>query len=129
MNADTPARGTSASLLRAIIDNLSEGVLILGGDGKVITANPAAETILGQSLQQIIGTGPADRQWGPVHEDGRPWPEDAHPSLDTLATGRPHRDVVKGVQRPDGSRVWLSISTTRVELPAPQAGYGVVASA
>jgi hypothetical protein len=27
--------------------------------------------------------------------------------------------VVKGVQRADGSRVWLSVSTTRVDLPAP----------
>ena len=128
MNASAPLQTGSADLLRAIIDNLAEGVLILCSEGKVITANPAAEAILGLPMEKIVGSGPADKRWGPVHEDGSPWPEDAHPSLDTLATGRPHRDVIKGVQRPDGSRVWISISTTRVDLPAPHAGLGVVAS-
>ena len=128
MNDRAPLAKGSAELLRAIIDNLAEGVLILNGQGKVITANPAAEAILGLPLEKIVGSGPADAQWGPVHEDGSAWPRNAHPSLDTLATGKPHRDVIKGVQRADGSRVWLSISTTRVDLPAPNAGHGVVAS-
>ena len=128
MNDRSPLAGSSAELLRAIIDNLAEGVLILDSQTKAITANPAAEAILGVPLASIIGRGPADPRWGPVREDGSPWPEDAHPSFDTLATGQPHRDVVKGLQRPDGSRVWLSISTTRVELPAPHRGHGVVAS-
>ena len=128
MNTSASLTKHGSELLRAIIDNLAEGVLILNREAKVITANPAAEAILGQSLASIVGTGPADEQWGSVREDGSPWPAGAHPSLDTLATGRPHRDIVKGVQRPDGGRVWLSISTTRVELPAPHLGHGVVAS-
>ena len=123
-----PLAASSADLLRAIIDNLAEGVVILNSAARVIAANPAAEAILGLPLAQIVGSSPADKRWGSVHEDGTPWTEEAHPTLDTLATGRPHRDEVKGVQRPDGSRVWLSISTTRVELPPPQAGLGVVAS-
>ncbi len=117
-----------SELLRAVIDNLAEGVLILDGTAKVIAANPAAAAILGLTPEQLIGTSPADPRWAAVHEDGSPWREDAHPSLDTLATGKSQRDVVKGVQRPDGSRIWLSISTTPVDLPAPHAGHGVVAS-
>jgi len=118
----------SSELLRAVVDNIAEGVLILSAEGKVITANPAAEAILGLPLAQIVGTGPADLRWSPQQEDGSTWPAQAHPSLDTLATGRPHRDVVKGVQRADGSRIWLSISTARVDLPPPYKGHGVVAS-
>ncbi|MEO8142995.1 MAG: EAL domain-containing protein [Betaproteobacteria bacterium] len=128
MNTSTSLTTHSSELLRAIIDNLAEGVVILNREAKVIAANPAAEAILGVPLASIVGTGPADAQWGSVREDGSPWPAGAHPSLDTLADGRPRRDVVKGVRRPDGSRAWLSISTTRVELPAPHPGYGVVAS-
>ena len=127
-SASDPLAKCSAELLRAVIDSIAEGVLILDAKGKVMTANPAAESILGLSHEQIVGTGPTDMRWAPVREDGSAWRDNEHPSLDTLATGRPHRDVVKGVQRPDGGRVWLSISTTRVELPAPHGGLGVVAS-
>ena len=56
------------------------------------------------------------------------WPVDRHPPLDTLATGQSHRDVVKGVLRPDGRRVWISVSTALVELPATYGGRGVVGS-
>jgi len=60
--------------------------------------------------------------------DPAAWPVERHPPLETLATGQPHRDVVKGVMRPDGSRVWISVSTALVDLPAPYAGHGVVGS-
>ncbi|MEK6246516.1 MAG: PAS domain S-box protein, partial [Pseudomonadota bacterium] len=104
MSDRAPQARSSAELMRAVIDNLAEGVLILDSERKVITANPAAAAILGLPLEQIVGNG---------------WP---------LALGDPQRDAVKDLLRPDGSRVWLSISTTRVELPAPHAGNGVVAS-
>jgi diguanylate cyclase (GGDEF)-like protein/PAS domain S-box-containing protein len=120
--------GDNAELLRAIIAHLAEGVLILDRRGGIIMANPAAEAIFGLPAAQLIGTGPADERLDPVREDGSAWPPDAHPSLDTLATGKPHRGVIKGVKRPDGSRAWLSINTTLVELPAPYGGHGVVAS-
>ena len=45
MNARTPLAKYSGELLRAVIDNLAEGVLIYDSDGKVITANPAAEAV------------------------------------------------------------------------------------
>jgi len=130
MHKDAPAPlvRNSSELLRAIIDHLAEGVLIQDASGKVITANPAAEAILGLPAARIAGTGPADERWGTVREDGSVWPPNAHPSLDTLATGKPHRDVIKGVVRPDGSRVWISINTTLVDLPAPYGGHGVVTS-
>ncbi|MBC7804404.1 MAG: EAL domain-containing protein [Candidatus Parcubacteria bacterium] len=128
MSATGSAARNSGELLRAIIDHLAEGVLILDASGKVITANPAAEAILGLPLSQIVGTSPADERWGSVYEDGTLWHPDAHPSLDTLRSGRPYRNVLKGVQNADGGRVWLSINTTRVDLPAPYGGHGVVAS-
>jgi PAS domain S-box-containing protein len=115
-------------LLRAVIDHLAEGVLILDASGKTITANPAAEAILGLPLAQIVGSGPADERWGRVREDGSAWPPEATPSLETLATGKPQRDVIMGLERPGGARVWLSINTSRVDLPEPYGGRGVVVS-
>jgi PAS domain S-box-containing protein len=106
MNSRTPLAKYSGELLHAVIDNLAEGVLIYDSEGKVITANPAAEAILGRSLRELVGTRPTDRGCVASPVDPLAWPVDRHPPLDTLATGQPHRDVVKGVLRPDGKRVW-----------------------
>jgi diguanylate cyclase (GGDEF)-like protein/PAS domain S-box-containing protein len=128
MNARTPLAKYSGDLLRAVIDNLAEGVLIYDSAGKVIAGNPAAEVILGRPLAELVGSRPTDRGCVASPVDPAAWPVDRHPPLDTLATGQPHRDVVKGVLRPDGSRVWISVSTSLVELPAPYEGRGVVGS-
>jgi diguanylate cyclase (GGDEF)-like protein/PAS domain S-box-containing protein len=128
MNARAPLAQHSGELLRAVIDNLAEGVLIYDSEGKVITANRAAEAILARSLAELIGSRPTDRGCVASPVDPVAWPVDRHPPLDTLATGQAHRDVVKGVLRPDGSRVWISVSTALVELPPPYGGRGVVGS-
>src|SRR5688572_17471454 len=129
MNASTPlARQNSGELLRAIIDNLAEGVLIYDSGCKVITANPAAEAILGRTLADLVGTRPSERECAASPVDPTTWPVERHPPIETLATGQPFRDVVKGVMRPDGTRVWLSVSTTLVDLPPPYGGQGVVGS-
>src|SRR5258706_3704307 len=104
MNNRAPLASSSAELLRAVIDNLAEGVLILDGEGKAITATRAAGAIGGLPLEQMVGNG---------------WP---------LAPGEPQRDAVKDLLRRDGSRVWLSVSTTRVELTEPHGGHGMLAS-
>src|SRR5258706_7311885 len=101
MNNRAPLASSSAELLRAVIDNLAEGVLILDGEGKAITANPAAEAILGLPLEQIVGNG---------------WPP---------APGEPQRDAVKDLLRPDRSRVWLSVSTQRLQLAQPDHGHSI----
>jgi diguanylate cyclase (GGDEF)-like protein/PAS domain S-box-containing protein len=118
----------TSELLRAIIVHLAEGVLIYDSEGRVITANPAAEAILGQPLPGLLGSRPTDRGCTASPVDPQAWPVDRHPPLDTLATGRPHRGVIKGVLRPDGSRVWISVSTTLVDLPQAYGGRGVVGS-
>jgi diguanylate cyclase (GGDEF)-like protein/PAS domain S-box-containing protein len=128
MSSREPLNRHSAELLRAVIDNLAEGVLIYDREGRVITANPAAESILGRTLEELVGTRPTDRGCVASPVDPVAWPVDRHPPLETLATGQPHRDVVKGVLRGDGQRVWISVSTTPVDLPAPYGGRGVVGS-
>src|SRR5262245_61250399 len=111
MNAPAAPAQPSGELFKAIIDHLAEGVVIQDATGRVITANPAAEAILGVPLADFVGNAPTDQRWRAVDEKGAPWKDDAHPSLITLATGKPQRDVVKGLIRPDGRRVWLSLST------------------
>jgi diguanylate cyclase (GGDEF)-like protein/PAS domain S-box-containing protein len=128
MNVRTPVEKSGSELLRTVVDNLAEGVMIYDSDGRVITANPAAEAILGRPLAELVGSRPTDRGCVASPVDPVAWPVERHPPLDTLATGQPHRDVVKGVLRPDGKRVWISVSTAPVKLPADYGGRGVVGS-
>jgi diguanylate cyclase (GGDEF)-like protein/PAS domain S-box-containing protein len=128
MSAQSRLEDSGTELLRAVIVNLAEGVLIYDSDGRVITANPAAEAILGRPLVDLIGTRPSDRQCVASPEDPAAWPVERHPPLETLSTGLSHRSVLKGVLRPDGRRVWISVSTALVDLPASYGGRGVVGS-
>ncbi|MGH8766393.1 MAG: putative bifunctional diguanylate cyclase/phosphodiesterase, partial [Burkholderiales bacterium] len=83
---------------------------------------------LKRSLAQLVGTRPSERECVASPTDPAAWPLERHPPLETLATGQAHRNVVKGVLRGDGSRAWISVSTRRVDLPAPYKAQGVVAS-
>ena len=128
MNAPAGPEQSSGNLFKVIIDQLAEGVLILDAAGKVITANPAAETMLAMPLADMVGRRPGDQGWTTIHEGGTPQLNDAHPSLVTLATGKPQREIVRGLLRRDGTRVWVSINTHPVDLPVEYGGQGVVAS-
>src|SRR5256885_5674252 len=42
--------------LRAIIEQLADGVVIVGDDGTIRFANPAAEQLFARSAQRLVGT-------------------------------------------------------------------------
>lgn len=101
------------ALYRSTIRAMSEGVVIHAPDGHIVDANPAAQRVLGLSLDQLKGLSPIDPRWRLVDRHGVALPPDAIPSEITRRTGRPsHADV--GVHRPDGSIAWLSVSTDPV---------------
>ena len=93
---------------------MSEGVVLHASDGAIQTANDSAARLLGLTLAQLMGRSPMDPRWGLVNEDGRAARPEEIPSEITRLTGRPVRNRVLGVNRPDGSRTWLSISTSPV---------------
>lgn len=96
---------------RTLFETMSQGVLLQNSDGKIISANPAAELILGLSIEQMQGRTAADLRWRAIHEDGSGFPEDTHPFMIALRTGKAVQDVVMGVFSPkaDGY-IWLNIN-------------------
>ncbi|MFZ5723477.1 MAG: PAS domain S-box protein [Pseudomonadota bacterium] len=95
---------------RRSLDAMVEGLLLQDAGGKIIECNPAAERILGVSAGQIANSLSVDPRWRAVHEDGSPYPAEQHPAQLALAAGKPVRDAVIGLHRPDGARVWLSVN-------------------
>ena len=100
---------------RHIVNNLAEGVVLHGTDGRVILSNEAAERILGLDQIQLAGLTSLDMRWHSIHPDGSPYPGEEHPAMVTLRNGEPVRDAVMGVSRPDGSYSWLSINSNPVQ--------------
>ncbi len=90
--------------------HMGQGVLIHQHDGRILDANPAAETILGASLDQLRDLTPTDPRWRTIHEDGREFPANEHPVIVALREGKTLTGIVTGIWRPDEQRWhWLSV--------------------
>ena len=62
------------SAYRALFESMVQGVVYQSSDGKIISANPAAERILGLSLDRMQGRTWMDPRWRAIHEDGSDFP-------------------------------------------------------
>lgn len=97
--------------LRAVLDRLAVGVLLVGPHGEFELANPAAEALLGLGSRGFDGRVWDDHGWDVVDEAGRPVPREALPVPRAIAGGAPVRDVVLGVAHEGApERVWLLVS-------------------
>ncbi|MDY7225428.1 PAS domain S-box protein [Hyalangium rubrum] len=126
--AETLARAEGEPLYRSILTALWEGIVVQSRDGNILTANASAEHILGLSVDEMTGRTSMDPRWRAIHEDGSDFPGSEHPSMEALRTGKPVRSVFMGVQRPDGSRVWLIVNAQPLQRPGEPAPYMVVTS-
>ncbi len=66
----------------------------------LLMANPAAERILGLSVEQMQGRKSVDPRWRAIHEDGSDFPGEQHPASVALRTGKAVHGVVMGVYHP-----------------------------
>ena len=119
--------GDSDALFRAISEGRTEGIIVHDASGTVIAANSAAERITARTRQQLLGSSLA-RLWKAVQEDGSSWPVDRLPSIVTVRTRKAVSNAVMGIERPDGRRIWISLSTQPVFLQRPRRELAVVVS-
>ncbi len=83
-----------------LFERLHQGVVYQRADGRIISANPAAQKILGLTLDQMTGKTSMDPDWKALDVDGKDLPGDRHPAMKALETGRPVQGVVMGVFHP-----------------------------
>ena len=113
---------------RAIFDSLPSGIVVHDLDGKIISANPAAERILGLSFDQMRGITSIDPAWQALHEDGSAFPGSTHPAMQALRTGQAVHDVVMGVFNPaTGGHTWINVNAVPLRDPGAQTLRGVYA--
>src|SRR6056297_2169031 len=82
---------------RTLFETMAEGVVYHDKNGKIITANPAAEWILATSLDEMHGRTSADPKWNAIDEDGNAFPGEEHPVMVSLRTGQPIYGKIMGV--------------------------------
>ncbi len=104
------------SFLQSLIDALQEGVVLQNREGKIISFNKKACTILNLSPDQLLGRTSYDPQWEAIHLDGSPARGHTHPIAITLRTGEPMYDVIMGVKTGIAHIKWLSVNTKLVSV-------------
>ncbi|NJL25550.1 MAG: EAL domain-containing protein [Calothrix sp. SM1_5_4] len=98
-------------LHRSTMMALGEGRCRSRSTGRIVSANAAAERILGIKLSGPSESIATDARWHTIHEDGSDFLPAEYPALITLATGEPQRNVIMGVKGLDGQITWISINT------------------
>jgi diguanylate cyclase (GGDEF)-like protein/PAS domain S-box-containing protein len=89
----------------AVVSALEEGIVAVDATGTVRSVNPAAERLLGRPRAGLVGS-PADAL-PLLDQDGAELAE-RNPLGVTHRTGVPQQGQMIVVDRPDGSRVWLT---------------------
>ncbi|MDX1632427.1 MAG: diguanylate cyclase [Thermoanaerobaculia bacterium] len=91
-----------------IVDELPLGILVHDRNSEIIDCNSRAAALLESSREHLLGRSFDDPEWSLRREDGSELPADQHPVARVLASRRPVRDVVLGLQLPDRWRArWL----------------------
>ncbi len=98
---------------RSLFFTMAQGVIYQDAEGRVLSGNPAAEQILGLSLDQMMGRTSIDPRWDCIHEDGTPFPGETHPAMVALRTGKPVQGMVMGLYHPEEARHrWAVVNAT-----------------
>lgn len=96
---------------RHLYESIPNGVIHQAADGSIVSANPAAERILGVSLAQMQGVTSMDPRWSMEDDQGNPVDGADHPAMIALRTGQPVGPVIRSVSNLETDRrIWLRVT-------------------
>ncbi len=103
---------------RILFDTMSQGVIFRDGSGRIISANPAAERILGKTLQDLLGKTSAEVHKDALREDGSRLSAGAFPADVALQTGKPLAGFVMATLNPqDNDYRWIRVNAMPIFRP------------
>jgi len=105
---------------RALIQNLSAGVMVFRPDRSLARINEAARRLLGWQAPAGGGSAPAmaDAVWFMLDEAGEPMRRDDLPFERVLATGHPVQNVIVGMPMVEGDQVRWALCNAHPEIDA-----------
>ena len=111
---------------RRLFETMTLGVVYQSKDGVILSANPAAERILGRSLAELQGETSLSNTWKTLDIDGSAASGSEHPSMIALKTGQPCGSCVLGIYNPQISdHVWISVNAIPLFHPGETEPYQV----
>jgi two-component system, cell cycle sensor histidine kinase and response regulator CckA len=126
-NLDLERRALLTGELNArLIEALPGGVLEVGRDGELLSANAEALRILGLSLDALTNRVVSDFGTETIFEDGRPAGVADYPVTKALTTGQPQSAITLGVRRRDGEVAWAVYNAVATRDPTTQEITGAV---
>jgi PAS domain S-box-containing protein len=106
--------GQSKERYKAVIEAMSEGVIIVDMLGIIIDHNSAASNIIGYESLSLSGNDLSYGEGIAIREDFSSFPLEEFPAIKTIATSETFRNVPLGWIKPNKDVVWLSINSEPV---------------
>ena len=94
----------------ALVDTISEGVLLMDNRGVFRDCNDAAQEILGRPTTDIVGSRFDDDTWNGLREDGSPLPNVEFPFWRAYVERETVPDEVMGIYPPDAPPRWIRVN-------------------
>lgn len=93
---------------RTLFETMAQGVIYYDSEARIISANPAAERILGVRLDQLQGRTALDPSFSATHEDGSDLSTETHPAVVSLRTGKNTDRTTMRIFNPEEGRYrWI----------------------
>lgn len=96
---------------RTLFDSMTQGIVYQDRSGRIISANRAAEHILGLTFDELKGQSSFDQHWKAIKMNGEPLPGADHPAMVALHTGKTVSGYAFGIFNPKrNDTVWIDVS-------------------
>lgn len=114
---------------RYIFETMAQGIVYQRATGEIFKVNPAAEAMLGLSLDQMQGRTSVDPRWKALKGDGSDYPRNEHPAMVSIQTGKPVKNVEMGVYNPiKDDYTWILVSAEPQFRPGEDTPFQVYTS-
>ncbi len=103
---------------RIIYENLTHGILLCDRDGRIVSANQAAESILGLTLSQMEKRPLVEFFSNPIHEDGKAFSRKSMPFIKVLNSNAETQDLTMGYMPEHSTNyTWIVVSVMTISMP------------
>lgn len=117
-NAAENSLRTSEEKFRNLFVTMAQGVVYHDSLGGVISANPAAEEMLGMTCEEMKNEISREESLQVVREDGTPCSIQDRPASIALQTGKPVHNVILGLKNPHRkSLLWILVDAVPQYVP------------
>ncbi len=109
---------------RILFDTMSQGVVFRDHEGRILSANPAAQRIFGKTIADLLGKTSSEVHEQALQEDGSPLPAGSFPADVALRTGKSLNGFVMATLNPlENAYRWISVDAMPISRPGEQRPY------